>query len=230
MMRTSLKLRILLVLVMGFAWTMASGCAAPAKESRSGFLTDYSRLKQDDPLSTVDWLYVNESVVFGAYDEIMLEHVVFFLKGDAQYRGIQADEVTDLSDAFHDAIVEALSGPYSFTDEPGPGVMRMRMAITDLVPSKPASGTITTVVPVGLAASHIKKAATGSHIGIGEVAIEAELLDSQTDEVLGAVIDRQTGKKFKVDKTFTKWGHAKEAFKLWAQTLRKRLNMLSGRE
>jgi len=65
---------------------------------------------------------------------------------------------------------------------------------------------------------------------MGEVSFEAELLDSQTNEVLMAVIDSKSGKKYKIRKSTTKWGHAKDIFKQCAKTFRKRLDRLSGRK
>jgi hypothetical protein len=73
----------------------ATVCTAEDTHSESGFLTDYSQLSQDDPLKSADWLYINKNVVFGAYDKIILKHVSFFLKPDAEYNGIQADEMMD---------------------------------------------------------------------------------------------------------------------------------------
>ena len=222
--------RILLVMMISLSLTMAPGHAGEKKMPQSGFLSDYSLLKPEDPLGVVDWLYVNKEAVFGAYDKIMLDQAVFFFKKEADYKGIHTDELVELSDAIHKAILDALSDVYTFTDKPGPGVMRIRAAITDVVPYKPGRGTLTSVVPVGIAASLVKKAATGTHIGVGGVSFEAELLDSQTNAVLGAVIDSQTGKKYKVGKTTSKFGHAKDIFNLWAKTLRKRLDNLSGRK
>jgi len=53
---------------------------------------------------------------------------------------------------------------------------------------------------VGLAVSAVKKAATGSHIGMGGVTFEGEVIDSQSGEILGAVIDSKTGKNIKLVK------------------------------
>ena len=89
---------------------------------------------------------------------------------------------------------------------------------------------MTTVIPIGLALSTVKKAATGSHIGMGEVTFEGEMVDSQSGEVLGSVIDSETGTKYKVAKSASKWGHAVDIFNSWAQTFRARLDKLSGRE
>ena len=97
-------------------------------------------------------------------------------------------------------------------------------------PTKRVMGTVTTIVPVGLAASVVKTGVTGSHIGMGEVSFEGELLDSQTKQVLAAAIDKEAGKKFRIDKSVSKWGHHKKIFEGWAKTLRERLDRLSSRE
>jgi len=214
--------------MIGFAFTMTTGCgSSKPKMHKSGFFTDYSRLGKD-PEGFYQWYYLRDDVVFGAYNKIIIDHVSFFLKEDAAYKGIQPEELIELAKHFHNAVIEALHGAYSFTSKPGPGTMRVRMAITDLVPGKTTSGTITTIVPVGLIASHVKKAATGSHIGIGGAAFEAELLDSQTNEVLAAVLDKKTGKKYKIGKSVTKWGQVDTIFNDWAKDFRKRLDKLSG--
>jgi hypothetical protein len=89
---------------------------------------------------------------------------------------------------------------------------------------------VTTIIPIGLALSTVKKAATGSHIGMGEVSFEGEMIDSQSGEILAAVVDSETGKKYKLAKSTSKWGHAVDIFNGWAQTFRARLDKLSGRE
>ena len=209
---------------------MGSGWAAEEKMHQSGFLQDYLLLKTDDPMKKVKWLYINEKANFSAYDKIMLDDVVFFLSEEAEYKGIEVKEMTELGEAFQKAVIMNLSGVYEFTDKPGPGVMRVRMAVTELVPSKSVAGTVTTIIPIGLALSSVKKVATGSHIGMGEVTFEGEMIDSQSGEIMGAVVDSQTGTKYKIAKTVSKWGHAIDIFNDWAKTFRARLDKLSGRE
>ncbi|MEA1946422.1 MAG: DUF3313 domain-containing protein [Thermodesulfobacteriota bacterium] len=225
-MKTTLK--IVLILMIGLTFAMTTGCATNSGLRASGFLKDYSKLGKD-PDDFAKRVYIGKDVAFGAYDKVIVDHVTLFLAEDAEYKGIDPVELTELAQYFHNAVIEALSGAYSFTDKPGPGTLRVRIAITDLVPNKPVSGSITSIVPVGLAASHLKKAGTGTHIGMGRAAFEAEALDSQTNEVLAAVSDSQTGKKYRVTKSFTTWGQSKEIFNGWAQHFRKRLDKLSGR-
>jgi hypothetical protein len=84
-------------------------------------------------------------------------------------------------------------------------------------------------MPPALVASHLKKAATGVHIGMGQMSGEAELIDSKTGEVLAMALDTETGKKYKLAKNFTKWGQVKEISKEWVASFGKRLDKLSGR-
>jgi hypothetical protein len=60
--------------------------------------------------------------------------------------------------------------------------------------------------------------------------MEAEFLDSQTNERLGAAIDTKAGEKYKVVKGMDKWGHAKDAFNFWAKRLRIWLDEVHGRQ
>ena len=220
--------RILLVIMIGCAFTMAIGCASTPK-GPSGFLTNYSKLKED-PEGYLQSMYVKDGVSLAAYDKIIVDYMTFFFKEDADYKGIHMDDLSELAQHFHNAFVEALTGAYSFTSEPGPGTLRLRIAITDLVPGKPVSGTMTTIMPPGLIASHIKKAITGAHIGMGQVSGESELIDSQTGEILAQAIDTKTGKKYKITKSFTKWGQVKDIANDWARSFRRRLDKLSGRK
>jgi hypothetical protein len=221
-------LKIILAIVISCTLINVAGCAGKPKINQSGFLKDYSYFRED-PEELVNWLYIKEGASLGAYDKMIIDHVTFFFKEDADYKGIHPEELIELAKYFHTAFLEALTGAYSFVDKPGSGTLRLRMAVTNLVPGKPVSGTLTTIMPPSLIASHIKKAVTGSHIGMGGVTVEAELVDSQTKEVLTAGIGIKTGKKYKISKSFTKWGQVEEIFNAQAKIFRERLDKLAGR-
>jgi hypothetical protein len=203
----------------------AAGYSMP----KSGFLQDYSLLRPDE-MKWADKNYINKKTNWGKYDKIMLDDVVFMISDKAKFKGFEAKELTDLSEAFEKAIIMNLAGLYEFTDKPGPGVMRVRLAVTNLNPNNPVTGTITTIIPFGLAASVVKKGATGEHIGMGEVSFEGEILDSQSGEILAATMDTESGKKYKVRKSVSKWGHTIDIFNKWGQRLRKQLDKHTGRE
>ncbi len=223
-MKTTFKIFLVFVLMFGLA--MAAGTASAKKKKKpvySGFLGDYPKFERGAK-GGVDWVYLKKGVDFKVYDKVMIDQVVFYFKPDAKYKGIHPDEIKQLSDAFHQSMVDALGKKYPLVDKAGPGVLRIRFAITDVVPSKPGLNTVTSIVPVGLAISLIKKGITGSHTFVGQASVEVEFLDSQTNERLAAAIDTKTGKKYKIIKGAKKWGHAKDAFKFWSKRLRKWLD------
>ena len=194
----------------------APGCAtqqnAKTDSGYSGFLENYPAFEKG--VDGVDKRYLKEGVDFGKYDKVMMDEVVFFFKHDAEYNGIKPSEINELGEQFHKTFVEVLGD--RFTAEPGPDVMRLRLAVTDLEPSNPVTGAATTVVPVGLAVSLVKKGVTGSYTGIGSASMEAEFLDSATNEPIAVVIDKAPGGKFDVGKL----SPAKAAFEFWAKRLR----------
>ena len=76
---------------------------------------------------------------------------------------------------------------YEVVEEPGPGVARIRVAIKDLVPVRPAMNTLTTWVPQMRLVSGVVGAATGSNFFVGQIGMEAEFIDAESNERLAAV-------------------------------------------
>ena len=218
---------IMMVLLTGLCLAVVGGCAKQEMQ-QSGFLEDYSLL-EEDPEGFADGFYAKENVDLGAYDKMVINQVVFFMKADAEYKGIDADDFNQLAQYWNDSMIKSMSKSYKIVTEPGPNTLRARLAITDLVPNKPVIGTLTTVVPVGLAASSLKKVATGTHIGMGEASFEAEIRDAQTGELLMAASNISTGAKYKITKSVTKWGQVQSIFDIWTGNLSKRLDLRSGR-
>jgi hypothetical protein len=213
-----MKLRKKMVTILAISAMLAAffGCATHQKETYSGFLKNYPPFESGQ--KGIDKRYLKQGVDFRQYDKILMEEVVFFLNDDADYKGIHPDEIKKLSDEFHKIFAEEMGD--LLTAQPGPRVTRMRMAVTKLQPSKPVSGATTTVIPVGLALSIVKKGATGNYIGIGSASMEVEFLDSITNERIAAAVDRAPGGKFDIGKLSA----AKSAFKFWAKRLHAFMN------
>ena len=129
----------------------------------------------------------------------MLDRIRVWYKDDADYKGIDPTELKALTDYFQNALVKALGPTYPVVTQPGPDVLRMRVAITDLIPTKPEMSVVTLVVPYATVADVAAGGGTGSTPYLGQTAIEAEFLDSRSNEVLAAYVDRQVGKKYNID-------------------------------
>jgi hypothetical protein len=131
----------------------------------------------------------------------------------------------ELTDYYQNALFTAVKGGYEVVDQPGPGVLRVRVAITQLKPSNPTANTLSTIVPVGMVVSGATKAVSGDNLGTGEASTEIEVLDSVSGERLAAAVDRRQGGKgvFR-----GKWEDTKEAFDFWAKRFRERLDGMRG--
>ena len=88
---------------------------------------------------------------------------------------------------------------------------------TNIKQSRPALSAVTTVIPVGLAISAVKKGAVGSWSGSGATSAEFMALDSMTNDVIGVAQDER---KAGFEERFTKWGSTEEAFEFWAERLK----------
>ena len=192
---------------------------------QSGFLSDYSGF-HFDPDEPVDWIYINTETDFKAYDKLMIHHVTYFFKEDTKYKGIQSDQLNELTDIIHSSLLMALSDIYTITDTAGKGTMRLRLAVTDLVPSKTVTGTITTAL-TSIAEQDSPQKQVKAYLDTKSISIEAELLDSLTDERLAAVIDQKVAQKHKLGKSAEKWGQTKDMFRLWTENFRRRMYRLS---
>jgi len=210
------KRAFLTIIVAVVCCTLTAAVGFAAEKKYSGFLQNYEDLKPG-PEDGLKERYLKPGVDFKKYDKIMLDSVVFFLAEDAEYKGINAEDMKELSDAFNKAVVDIVGKNYMLVGNPGPDVMRVRVAITKLKPSKPGSATMTTVMPVGLAFSLLKKGAAGEYSGVGSTGIEVEFLDSLTNERIGAAVDHKPGGKMS---GFAKWSASKEAFEFWAGRLK----------
>jgi hypothetical protein len=223
-MKTSV--RTILAVVMGIALlTFTISCASTESQSKGtlvkaenvGFLGDYAKYLQPGPEGGANMRWLKPGVDFGKYNKIMLDSVVFFLAEDSEYKGIDPQAMKELADACDQQIVNALKGSYPVVAEPGPDVARIRFAITNLEQSRPVLSAVTTVVPIGLAISIVKKGATGSWTGSGATGAEMMAIDSMTGDVIAVAQDKRTAG---FGERFTKWGSAEDAFKFWGERIK----------
>ncbi len=212
MMKTA---RIMLSVALGVVLTASMAFAAD-DFTRSGFLGNPTVYDLLQPVEGGGARWLKPGVDFKKYNRFMVDSVVFFLADKADYKGIDPQEMKELCDEFNKALVAAFKDKLPIVAEPGPDVARVRFAITNVQPSRPGVSAVTSIIPVGLGVSLVKKGATGGWVGSGETATELMILDTASNEIvaLGA-----TKRAAEFDERFSKWGSAKEAFKFWSERL-----------
>lgn len=213
--------------------------------TQSGLLSDYGRLK---PVSWADGIqcWRRPDLDLAKYSKVMIPRITVSLKPDQQQTVDPAD-LKVLTDYFHNAMVEAIAPQMAVVDAPGPGVLAMRIALTNLVPTDVSRSVVGTLVPYGFIAEAGSGVATGRPAGstpyLGETGMEIQFVDGGSRAVLAECRDTEVGRKYAADldagaagaaqtwasgylNSFDSWAYAKNAFDKWAALTAKRLAAL----
>lgn len=208
--------RVVLAVVIGVVFSISSALAADPPFS--GFLGSpsvYQKLKAG-PEGGAKLLWTKEGADFKQYNKFMVDSVIFYLSDESANKGIDPQVMKDMADSFNKALVAAFKDKYPIVAEAGPDVLRIRIAITNLKQSSPGISAVTSILPIGLAVSTVKKGASGGWSGGGETGAELVALDSTTNEPLAMGVDQQQAA---FESRFSKYGSAEEAFKFWSERI-----------
>ncbi len=213
MIRTS---RVILAVVVCLAIAASTGFAEDIQYS--GFLGNPSvyDLLKPGPEGGAKLRWIKPGIETKKYDKFMVDSVIFFLADKSDYKGIDPQEMKDLCDQFNKELVAAFKDKYPIVADAGPNTARIRIAITNIKQSRPGVSAVTSIIPVGLGVSLIKKGATGGWSGSGETGVEMMALDSVTNEILVLGVD---DRKAEFEQRFSKWGSAADAFKFWSERI-----------
>lgn len=204
--------------LMGCTSTHQARTATP-----SGFLGDYSQLREGREGEAL-LVYIDPRVDFRNYDKVMIDPVRIYATQNSALAKLPRADLQRLVNYLDATLRDSLKLDYKVVTTPGPGVMRLRVAITEARAANVVLDIVSSVLPVSLALSEVKNIATGSHSAVGSVGAECEGLDSQTGTRLFAAVDARVGQKFtgKGDK-LEKWRTAEDAFDYWGKRLEARL-------
>jgi Protein of unknown function (DUF3313) len=220
-----LSLLIICVLVIG--------STVRAQESRpvSGFLGDYSGLVPDAKNGDL-LLYEKDANALKKYNKFIFDPITIYLLPEARDRGIDPDDLERLAQYFHDAVTDELkkSGRYEIVTTPGPDVLELNVAITNV---EPTGGKKNAAVQGAATAATIGVAPGASllvpRLSVGKVGIEGEMLDSASGERMVAFITSKAGRRwFSGLRGFKKWADIEAAFRSWAKEFRQRLDEAHG--
>lgn len=165
-----------------------AGCA----NRYSGFLDSsiYPKLKPGEKPGTKMW--IKKGADLRAYDHLLIDPVVCMPSVDKE-----AEMTPELEkkavDAFHKILVENVDPFYPVVKKPGAHVLRVRIALTELKPTR-------------------------KDMGMGAAALEVDFRDSRTNEVLCAAVSRIEGSE-RGKEAEDEWKAVEGAFYEWADRL-----------
>jgi hypothetical protein len=193
----------------GFAFAvlivLTVGCNSPTTPDKVGFLSDYSNLR---PSSGAALRYLSSEL--SDYNTFIIEPVRVRPTSNSDLWEIPADDRVMLAIFFRGAIVDALADRYDITSKGGPGIARVRVAITDI---NKASTPLNELPQSQLARADI-----------GGASAEFEVVDSRTGRQLAAAIDSRKAAGLNDATGWSEWAHAKSVMLEWAKRFRQRLD------
>lgn len=182
-----------------------AGCAAQTT-TQTGFLGDYSRM-QADPNHPDNRVWVRRGALAPCRG-FLIDAVVYRPAENAP--ALDAETQSELTQAYREKLLSAFSERYRPATGPGPGIVRVRAAVTNVAKAQPILNALTMVaifVPVTA----------------GGAASEAEIVDSVSGERLAAYEGFNNGGRSFLGGPIgflSQYGQARRAFGTQAEELR----------
>ncbi len=192
-----------------YAGLMICGCRNNATIIPVGFLSDYSKLEQ---VSATSYRYIATGNRLKQYSKFLVDPVVLDwhegsrIPGQLEAGKVTQAEMVELGNYLHRAVVSSLAERYPIVQQAGPGVAKVRVALTDVQSATPRLGDNPRV-----------------GAGTGQAAMEAEVLDSVTGEQIGAIMEISRGGSYGL-RILEDWSQPKAVMKQWARRFRRYLD------
>jgi len=208
------------IMMMALAACAVTEQSKPDTVQQTGFLKDYSQL-QPGTKDQALLVYINPNARWSQYTKVLIESVTFW--GDSSSK-VSVQDQQQLCSYYYNKLNEDLAKKFQLVDRPGPGVMTVRVALTDPTTATPVLRSVSVVVPQARLLNSVTNLATGSYAFVGSAQSEAEIVDSQTGERLAAAVDKRSGGLSIKNADVWRWGDAQNAMDYWAQQMADRLS------
>ncbi len=204
-----------------------SGCsstdnssAEAAKEVQSGFLSSYDQLKKVDSSDDSDLVrYIKPGLKELGYDKVILDPVSFY-PGPKSTDKVSKEVLSQISSYANKAFSDAVSASSTLATAAGPNTARMKVAITAVdITDKELSGM--QYIPIAFL---FTAASGGLNDMQAKLRIEAEMVDSQTGEVLMQGIKSGSGATVEDDKASMNLEMLSPLLDKWAETMKATLS------
>lgn len=198
---------------------------APTQRARpietSGFLDDYSLLRDGGP-DEVGLVYRDPDARWTSYDKVLLEPVTLWRTGRKSLDSVPEEDLLRLVSYFQVAVRKRLGKGFLLVDQPGAGVMRIRLGITQARASDPVLDVVT--------AHGDGKVAGRTSLDpemrrfLENAAIEGEIRDAENGRLLAQGIERRRPDR----PPFETWAEVERALDFWADRVCARLEARAG--
>jgi len=151
------------------------------------FLTDYSELKPRASDRGAEFVYLDPQAIdkVSKYAGVMVDQPEILVSPDSPYKGAKPENLLAVANSMRDAMNARLAaGHYNVVDKPGPGILYVRLALTDLEVQK-KKRSLLEYTPIGAVVGFGVDAMKDfqKKYDILKMVFQAEITDSATNQV-----------------------------------------------
>ena len=213
-MKLAVMMSTLCIAALGVA-----GCSSKtvAPDEYSGFLKDYSQLKEAKSPSGAEVMrWVDPKLDINKFTSVYIEPTQLYPKPQPTVK-IPQQTLNGITAYYDQALKREVGKSLPLANGPGPGVIVVRAAIT-AVSSKTEGLHAYEVVPIALVAAAVSTA-SGIRDQETTLATEAVFLDGGNNKVVAQVVRKGTGKPLQNDSQVMKADDVKAVIDGWASDL-----------
>ena len=204
------RIKVVLLLAGTAAVVVTAAQSQQAGRDSSGFMEDYSILEPTAG-GGPDLIYAPPGIEkqVAGYTKIMIDQPEIFLALDSPHKGMKPDQAKALADGFRELLSKSFAQHYEVVEEPGQGVLYLRVGLTGLHMKRKVK--FYNFTPVGAVSLGLKTALVDNvakKFSLIEAAVEIEFYDSKTQKLLGAGVEymgRAKDKDAGIKKDPTSW-------------------------
>jgi hypothetical protein len=221
---TSVAASLLLVLTL-------AACAASRQPrgtpEESGFLGNYTELKPGKS-GEAALVYINPNTNWKSYTGLIFESVTLWPGKDGGLAKLSPEDQQMLADLLYKNVYDAAAKQIQIVTIPGPGVMRLRVALTEAKSTMVVLNAVATIVPQIRLVTSLGGLAANTSLTVGSATIEGDVRDSLSQERLAAFVDQRIGQRSL--RGLGTWSQVDAAFAHWGEQFANRLAELQGRK
>lgn len=178
---------------------IGAGCYTE-KQVDSGFLGGYYSMMKPVDNNPKHRAYVNKAML-QKYDKFMVDPVKIYIAPDEPGFNADPKDLAQLADYMRQQIIQQGSRYFQYVEQPGPGVARIKPAITGVTKAEPALNVLPQTKLTG--------------VGLGGAAYESEVVDSQTGELIQCSMNASKGDVLDYGAGLQEWGAARALLDQW---------------
>ncbi|MCX6901512.1 MAG: DUF3313 domain-containing protein [Verrucomicrobia bacterium] len=198
-----MKAKTLSVFSLMVAGLLIAGCSTSPKSGKYSSVPESEQLRPDVRFPHA-LVYIKEGTSFAQYSKFIVDPVEIYRGTDASWHKGKVTEQAkqELAQFARAEFVRVLGPKYPVVDQPGPGVLRIKLTLADVELTTPALAVVSHFSPGGMGMNLLGTGAGMQGSFMGSVTMSVELRDAQSDTVLAAALTKQAPLAVDVTKTF----------------------------